>query len=263
MSTRKLPDEPAAAFLQIIQRGQGPRHKALFPVKRPALWPRMNDRERAVFSQLQSSAIVAVLILNDARAAVPLARALLAGGVNAMELTLRTPAALDALRAIRAEVPEMLAGIGTILSVEQVRQVVEAGGQFGVAPGTNPRIMDAAREEGLPFAPGICTPSDIERALEFDRRFLKFFPAEPSGGLKYLESIAAPYQHLGVKYIPLGGVNEANCHTWLQNKHVGGIGGSWLAPQDLIAAQDWSAIQTLAARAIAIRDAVRAGTPAS
>jgi 2-dehydro-3-deoxyphosphogluconate aldolase / (4S)-4-hydroxy-2-oxoglutarate aldolase len=220
----------------------------------------MTDKECEVFSRLERSAIVAVLILQRAEDAVPLARALLAGGVEAMELTLRTPAALEALRAIRAEVPEMLAGIGTILSPVQVAEVVAAGGQFGVAPGTNPRVMEAALAAGLPFAPGICTPSDIERALEFDRRFLKFFPAEPSGGLSYLDSIAAPYQHLGVKYIPLGGVNEANCHTWLRNRHVGGIGGSWLAPQNLIAAQDWSAIQHLAARAIAIRDGVRAGT---
>jgi 2-dehydro-3-deoxyphosphogluconate aldolase / (4S)-4-hydroxy-2-oxoglutarate aldolase len=220
----------------------------------------MTDKEREVFSRLERSAIVAVLILNNAADAVPLARALLAGGVDAMELTLRTPAALEALRAIRAEVPEMLAGIGTILTPAQVSEVVAAGGQFGVAPGTTPRVMEAALAAGLPFAPGICTPSDIERALDSGRRFLKFFPAEPSGGLKYLDSIAAPYQHLGVKYIPLGGVNEANCHTWLLSRHVGGIGGSWLAPQNLIAAQDWSAIQHLAARAIAIRDGVRSGT---
>ncbi len=220
----------------------------------------MIEREREVFSQLQSSAIVAVLIINDARDAVPLARALLAGGVNAMELTLRTPVALDALRAIRAEMPDMLAGIGTILFARQIKEVVAAGAQFGVAPGTSPRVMQAAAEAGLPFAPGICTPSDIERALEFDRRFLKFFPAEPSGGLKYLESIAAPYQHLDVKYIPLGGVSEANCHAWLSSRHVGGIGGSWLAPQNLIASQDWSAVQHLAARAIAIRDGVRSST---
>jgi 2-dehydro-3-deoxyphosphogluconate aldolase / (4S)-4-hydroxy-2-oxoglutarate aldolase len=119
----------------------------------------------------------------------------------------------------------------------------------------------AAQDAGLPFAPGICTPSDIERALEFDRRVLKFFPAEPSGGLKYLESIAAPYQHLGVKYIPLGGVTEHNCRTWLEHKHIAGIGGSWLAPQDLIAEQDWAGIQHLASRAAAIRDGLRTPTP--
>jgi 2-dehydro-3-deoxyphosphogluconate aldolase/(4S)-4-hydroxy-2-oxoglutarate aldolase len=218
----------------------------------------MTDRETAVFANLERSAIVAVLIIERVDDAVPVAEALFAGGVDAMELTLRTPAAISALRKIRAQVPGMLAGIGTILTTDQVAQVVDCGAAFGVAPGTNPRVVSAAVTAGLPFAPGICTPSDIERALEFDRRVLKFFPAEPSGGLKYLETIAAPYQHLGVKYLPLGGLNETNCGPWLQNKLVGSIGGSWLAPKDKIAANDWAGITTAARRAIAIRDLVRA-----
>lgn len=217
----------------------------------------MTDSEHAVFSRLERSAIVAVLIIEKVEDAVPVAEALLAGGVDAMELTLRTPAAIAALKEIRAKVPGMLAGIGTILTTDQVAEVVQCGASFGVAPGMNPRIVEAAMALSLPFAPGICTPSDIERALEFGRKFLKFFPAEPSGGLKYLESIAAPYQHLGVKYVPLGGLNEANCGTWMQSKLVGGIGGSWLASKDKIAAKDWAGITDLARKAIAIRDSVR------
>lgn len=216
----------------------------------------MTGNESTVFERLKRSAIVAVLILDRVEDGVPLAEALLEGGVDAMELTLRTPAAIGALKEIRAKVPQMLAGIGTILTTDQVREVVDAGGEFGVSPGTNPRIIEAALAAGLPFAPGICTPSDIERALEFDRKLLKFFPAEPSGGLKYLESIAAPYAHLGVQYIPLGGVNPANCNAWLSSPLVGGIGGSWLAPKPLIASANWAAIRDAAAQAIAIRDGV-------
>lgn len=216
----------------------------------------MSEQENLVFGKLRKSAIIAVLILDRAEDAVPVAEALLAGGVNAMELTLRTPAAIGALKAIRSAVPEMLAGIGTILTPDQVKEVVDAGGAFGVSPGMNPRVVEAALAAGLPFAPGICTPSDIERALEYDRKFLKFFPAEPSGGLKYLEAIAAPYAHLGVQYIPLGGVNPANCQTWLSHPLVGGIGGSWLAPKPLIASGNFEGIREAAVQAIAIRDGI-------
>lgn len=216
----------------------------------------MSERESTVFAQLQKSAIIAVLILDRLEDAVPLAEALLAGGVDAMELTLRTPVAMDALREIRAKVPGMLAGMGTILTPEQVREVADAGGAFGVSPGMSRRVVEAALAADLPFAPGICTPSDIECALEYDRKLLKFFPAEPSGGLKYLESIAAPYVHLGIKYIPLGGVNPSNCNSWLSNPLVGGIGGSWLAPKPLIASGNWNAVKDAALQATAIRDAV-------
>lgn len=215
----------------------------------------MSELETTIFARLRKSAIIAVLILDRVEDAVPLAEALLEGGVDAMELTLRTPAAIGALKEITAKVPGMLAGIGTILTTDQVKEVVDAAAAFGVAPGTNPRIVEAALAAGLPFAPGICTPSDIERALEFDRKFLKFFPAEPSGGLKYLESIAAPYAHLDIKYIPLGGVSPANCQAWLKHPMVGGIGGSWLAPKPLIAERNWKAITAAAAQAIAIRNA--------
>ncbi len=216
----------------------------------------MSGAESIVFGKLEQSAIIAVLILDRVEDAVPLAEALLEGGVDAMELTLRTPAAIGALKEITAKVPKMLAGIGTILTTDQVKEVVQAGAAFGVAPGMNPRVVEAALAAGLPFAPGVCTPSDIERALEFDRKLLKFFPAEPSGGLKYLESIAAPYAHLGLKYVPLGGVGPANCEAWLSHPLVGGIGGSWLAPKPLIAAGNWKAVKDAAAQAIALRDQV-------
>jgi 2-dehydro-3-deoxyphosphogluconate aldolase/(4S)-4-hydroxy-2-oxoglutarate aldolase len=183
--------------------------------------------------------------------AVPVARALLDGGVDVMELTLRTPAAIDALRAVKSEVPEMLAGVGTILAPSQTEEVVQAGADFGVAPGVNPRVMQAAQQLGLPFAPGIMTPTDIEAAVEAGCEVLKFFPASTSGGLKHLKNIAAPYQHLGLRYIPLGGINQDNMGDYLSSELIAAIGGSWLASKDLIAAKDWGGITRNAAAAIA------------
>jgi 2-dehydro-3-deoxyphosphogluconate aldolase/(4S)-4-hydroxy-2-oxoglutarate aldolase len=142
-----------------------------------------------MLDRVQRCGVIAVLIVDQAQDAIPLAQALLAGGIDAMELTLRTPAALDALRRIKAEVPKMLVGAGTVLTPEQVSEVAAAGADFAVSPGMNPRVVLAARELGLPFAPGIATPSDIEQAIECGCKLLKFFPAEPLGGLSYLKAI--------------------------------------------------------------------------
>lgn len=211
----------------------------------------------ALNKTISESGIVAVLVIDDAANAVPLARALLAGGVNVMELTLRTDAAIDSLKAIKAEVPEMIAGIGTVLTPDQVKAAHEAGAAFAVAPGFNPRVVGTAKEVGLPFAPGICTPSDIEGALEFGCNVLKFFPAETSGGLPHLKNIAAPYQHLGISYIPLGGVSAKNLSTYMGSPLVAAVGGSWLAKRDVIAAQDWDTITGNAREARDIISAAR------
>ncbi len=210
-----------------------------------------------VFSDLETAGVLAVLMVDDAADAVPLAEALLAGGINAMELTLRTDVAMEALAAIRQSVPEMLVGVGTILTPDQVQQVVTAGAAFGVSPGVNPQIVQTAREIGLPFAPGIATPSDIETALALGCRHLKFFPAELSGGLPYLRSIAAPYHHLGLKYIPLGGVNTNNLAEYLSDPLIAAVGGSWLAPREVVANKDWEKIENTAREARNAVDAVR------
>jgi len=198
---------------------------------------------------LRQTGVIAVLMIDRADDAVSLARALLAGGVDSIELTLRTEAALECLRRIRREVPEMTLGVGTILTPQQVNQAKEAGASFGVAPGMNPRVVAEALRIGLPFAPGVCTPTDIELALEAGCRVLKFFPSEPCGGLPYLRTIAAPFMHLGVQFIPLGGVGPANAAQYLSEPSVLALGGSWLAPKDLIAKGDWSAITKLAQEA--------------
>ncbi len=203
-----------------------------------------------VFRRLGECGIASVVTIDSPAHAVPLARALLAGGVSAMELTLRSAGAIECLRRIVEEVPGMLAGAGTILSEEQVCEVLEAGAAFGVAPGTNKNVLQAARDQGLPFAPGIATPSDIELALDFDCRVLKFFPAGATGGLRYLGNIAAPYRHLGLRYIPLGGVSPENLISYSSSPDVLAVGGSWLAPRSAVENGDWAAIEQLARQAV-------------
>ena len=208
-------------------------------------------------ARIEKSGIVAVLIIDNENDAVPLAEALLAGGVDAMELTLRTPAALPALRKIKAAVPDMLAGVGTILTPDQVREVADLGAAFGVSPGINRRVLDAAVAAGLNFAPGGATPSDIETALEYGCQLLKFFPCEPSGGLPYLKAMSAPYGHLGLKFVPLGGVNAKNMAAYLADPLVSALGGSWLAPREAIKAHDWAKITALCQEAAQIIQSTR------
>lgn len=212
-----------------------------------------------LLQRIERAGLAAVLVVDEVSHAAPLANALLAGGIDVMELTLRTPGAVDAVRAVRAEVPAMTVGVGTILTPQQVRQVATAGAAFGVAPGTNRRVLDAAADVGLPFAPGIATPSDLETALELGCREVKFFPAEPMGGVPYLKSLAAPYAHLGVRYIPLGGLNMKNMADYLREPAVLALGGSWIAPRKRILQQDWSAITQTAAAAVKLVEEVRNG----
>ena len=183
-----------------------------------------------ILHRIEHCGVIAVLVIDDADHAVPLATALLDGGIDCMELTLRTPAAIEALENVRRHVPNMLAGIGTILTSEQVDRVSEVGAAFGVAPGLNPNVVRCAQQRELPFAPGVVTPSDVEAAIELGCRELKFFPAEPSGGMAYLKSMNAPYAHLGLRYIPLGGINADNLPDYLGDPAVPAVGGSWIAP---------------------------------
>lgn len=205
--------------------------------------------DSALAEKISLPGVIAVLVVDEAADAVPLARALLDGGVGVMELTLRTPAALAALGEIRREVPEMVAGIGTILTTDQLQQAQAAGAAFGVSPGCNPRLLSAARQAGFSFGPGVATPSDIEMALEHGCRLLKFFPAEQLGGLPYLRAMAAPYAHLGLRYVPLGGLTADNAGTYLRDPLIAAVGGSWIAPRDLIKAGRWDQITGNAAEA--------------
>ncbi|HQW29462.1 MAG TPA: bifunctional 4-hydroxy-2-oxoglutarate aldolase/2-dehydro-3-deoxy-phosphogluconate aldolase [Verrucomicrobiales bacterium] len=206
--------------------------------------------ESGIGKAISEARIIAVLVIDDAAAALPVAESLLAGGVTAMELTLRTSAALEAAARIREACPEMMVGIGTILFPDQVEAALAAGASFGVSPGVNPAIIRQAKAVDLPFGPGIMTPTDIDMAIQEGCRLLKFFPAESSGGLAHLKNIAAPYAHLGPKFIPLGGVSLANMMTYLNSDLIAAVGGSWLAPRDLIQQQDWKKIENNAREAI-------------
>lgn len=203
-----------------------------------------------VSRRIRECPVIAVLIIENREDAIPLAKALLNGGITTMELTLRTPVALGALHDIRTKVPEMLAGVGTVIHPDQVAEAKSAGAAFGVSPGVNRRVIEAAHASAFPFAPGVCTPSDIETALEYGYRLMKFFPAEPSGGLPYLRSMIAPYMHLGLEFVPLGGLNAKNFTTYLAEPFIPAIGGSWLAPKDAVAKGDWKQITKLASEAV-------------
>jgi len=206
------------------------------PIEQQAMKPETIEK-------VKQSSVVAVLVVDEEKHAVPLAKALLRGGVDTIELTLRTPAALPAAAAIKKEVPEITLGIGTVLTVDQVKAVTDLGVDFAVAPGCNPRILAEANKLGLSFAPGIMTPTDIEIALEYGCRLLKYFPAESSGGMGHLKNIVAPYQYLGLSFIPLGGVNLDNARAYLEADLIAAIGGSWLAKRPQIMAEDWEGIE--------------------
>jgi len=208
-------------------------------------------------SRLRKTGVIAVLVVDNPQRAVKLARALLAGGVDIMELTLRTSAALDCLKAVTSEVPEMMAGAGTVIFPEQVDQVLAAGAAFGVSPGTNANVIRHAINKGLPFAPGVMTPTDVDVAVQCGCRELKFFPAEPAGGLKMLDSIKAPYAHLGLKYIPLGGVTTQNLPSYLKDPDIIAVGGSWLAKKDMIDSERWDEITAAAREARTIAQSIR------
>jgi len=163
--------------------------------------------------------------------------------VDAMELTLRTPVALDAVKRIVAEVPEMTVGIGTILTTEQMLSAVTSGAHFGVSPGVNRKIIRKSRKVEFAFGPGVMTPTDIDLAMREKCKLLKFFPAESTGGLTHLKNIAAPFQHLGPKFVPLGGVTVKNLASYLESDLVGAVGGSWLAPRGAIAEKNFQQIE--------------------
>ncbi len=198
--------------------------------------------------EFSSRKLVAVCTIENLKDAVPTAEALARGGITAIELTLRTAAGLDAIKAIRKELPEVFVGAGTVLTPEQAVQAKEAGAFFAVAPGTNARVIQKANEIGLPFGPGIFTPSDIEISLENGCKMLKYFPAA-SCGIKHLKTISAPYKHLGIKFLPLGGVNISNLAEMLSDPLIAAVGGSWLAKPEQIAAGQFDVIEAQAKEA--------------
>lgn len=194
--------------------------------------------------------VVPVVVIDDLAHAVPVARALVAGGLPVIELTLRTAVALDAIHAIATEVPDILIGAGTIVSPGQVKQAIDAGAQFLVSPGSTPTLLGAMGDSGLPFLPGTATVSEALAVLEAGYTEMKFFPAEASGGAAYLKSIASPLP--GARFCPTGGITAASAPAYLSLPNVGCVGGSWLTPSDALADKDWDRISALAAAAAAL-----------
>jgi len=214
-----------------------------------------------LLARIARTGVIAVLVIDDPRHAVPVGRALLDGGIDCIELTLRTPAALESLRQIRHELPDLAAGVGTVRTVEQVAEVAEAGAAFGLAPGLNRAVVGAAIGRGLPFIPGVMTPTELDAAVELGCREVKFFPAEPVGGVRFLSALHAPFSHLGVRYIPLGGLNLSNLPAYLAEPSVLAVGGSWIATRELIRREDWPAITRAAREARETIDRHRPRTP--
>ena len=194
-----------------------------------------------------TSPVIPVIVLDDATDAVPLARALHSGGVQALEVTLRTPAGLESLRRIAAEVPEALVGAGTITRPDEMHAVFAAGAKFAFSPGWSVALSEAAEEAGIDYIPGVMTPSEAMAAAHRGHRAMKLFPADVAGGVKMLRALAGPFP--GLRFCPTGGVNAGNAAQYLALTNVFAIGGSWLVPADALAAHDWSRITALAVAA--------------
>lgn len=203
-----------------------------------------------LLKRLRQLRIVPVIVIDEPRDAAPLAQALLDGGLPCAEITFRTPRAAEALRIIAHECPDVVAGAGTVLTVQQAIQAREAGARFIVTPGFNPAVVDHCLEHGIPVIPGVCTPTEIDAALQRGVDVLKFFPAEPMGGVAFLKAIAAPYA--GVTFIPTGGITLNNLLSYLALDTVAACGGSWLAPREWIRANDFGRVRAETERAVQV-----------
>ena len=195
---------------------------------------------KELLDKITKSKIVAGFSVQNLDDAIPIAKSLMEGGINVIELTLRTKNSLKAVEMIAKSVQDMV--IGTILTTDQLLEVKDNGAHFGVSPGLNKRVLQYAEEIDFSFAPGIATPSDLDCAIDMGYRFVKFFPAEGMGGVNYLKSISAPFNHLDVKYFPLGGINSNNMKEYLNIDNVIAIGGSWIVKDQLILNKQWKEI---------------------
>jgi len=204
-----------------------------------------------MFKQLRSYGVVPVAAVESPEQGLRLCEALCAGGLPVAEITFRTAAAAATLRAAATRFPEMILGAGTVLTVDQLQRAVAAGARFAVAPGTNPVVVEAALGLGLPFAPGVCTPSDIERAMASGATTLKFFPAEAAGGVRMLKALLGPYGHLGLEFCPTGGIEEGNMGSYLALPQVACVGGTWIARKEVMAAGQWQVVTETARQALA------------
>jgi 2-dehydro-3-deoxyphosphogluconate aldolase/(4S)-4-hydroxy-2-oxoglutarate aldolase len=211
----------------------------------------MGDKTEKLLSTLKLQPVVPVLIIEDAKTAVPLARALVAGGLKAIEITLRTDAALEAVRLVAEEVEGAVVGAGTILNAAHYAAAVDAGSQFIVSPGTTQELLDVARQSDIPLLPGAATASEVMALREEGYKVLKFFPAEQAGGAAYLKALSSPLA--GTLFCPTGGISLKNAMDYLSLPNVVCVGGSWVAPKELVSTGDWAGITKLASEASALK----------
>jgi 2-dehydro-3-deoxyphosphogluconate aldolase/(4S)-4-hydroxy-2-oxoglutarate aldolase len=211
----------------------------------------IEQKQQQVEATLRLAPVVPVVIIENARDAVPMARALVAGGTPAIEITLRTPAALDAIKAIAEEVEGAVVGVGTVLSAKDLRAAHKAGARFAVSPGVSPGLLDAADDSELPLLPGTATASEVMTLLERGYRHVKFFPAVPAGGAKLVGAWASPLPQM--KFCPTGGISLATAPDFLSLPNVICVGGSWLTPADKLRNGDWTGVEQLAREAAALR----------
>jgi 2-dehydro-3-deoxyphosphogluconate aldolase/(4S)-4-hydroxy-2-oxoglutarate aldolase len=203
-------------------------------------------RREQLETLFKQAKVIPVLTIERLEDAVPLANALVAGGVATLEVTLRTPVAIEAAKAIMANVPDAIVGIGTILNPDDLARAEALGARFGISPGATPELLKAAAASRLPFAPGIATASDLMQALAHGFDLAKFFPAETSGGIKALRALAGPFPN--VRFCPTGGIGEANAATWLAEPNVLAVGGSWLCPAAEVRSGNWAGITAMCER---------------
>jgi len=196
--------------------------------------------------------LVCVAVIDKTEDAVPLAEALLAGGLNCIEVTFRTAGAAESIARIRKALPNAVVGAGTLLTADQVKQAVDTGAQFGVSPGLSEAVSKAAHEAKLPLFPGVVTPTEVMAALELGWKHLKFFPAETFGGVNALKALAGPFGHTGVKFVPTGGITAATLPNYLAIPQVAAVGGSWMAERKLVAEKNWAKVTALTAEAMKV-----------
>ena len=208
----------------------------------------MTAKREKLAAMFRQATVIPVLTIERVEDAVPLARALVAGGVRVLEVTLRTPVAIDAAKAIMAGVPEAVVGIGTILNANDLSRAEALGVAFGISPGITPDLLKAAAASRLPFAPGIATASELMQALAHGFDLVKFFPAEQSGGIKALRALAGPFPDM--RFCPTGGIGEANAASWLSEPNVVAVGGSWLCPASDVRSGNWAGITAICERSM-------------
>jgi len=194
--------------------------------------------------------LVCVAVIDKVDDAVPLTEALIAGGLNCIEVTFRTAGAAESITRIRKSLPHAVVGAGTLLTADNVKQAVDAGAQFGVSPGLSEAVSKAARDKQFPLFPGVITPTEIMAALELGWKHLKFFPSETFGGVNALKALIGPFGHTGVKFIPTGGITAATLPNYIAIPQVAAVGGSWMAERKLVADKNWAKITALTAEAM-------------